>query len=161
MCSKNLAQNGIIILKNFSKVFNQNKFWVQKYLGPKKLGPKYFSFKRFESKRIWSKKIGRKKLFGPKKLDKKKIRVFDGPSLKFGQLTTHTYGVTIQPSKFCWVLTSNSGDMASIIGTPTRTTPTTTTSSRYCSLKSELDWARLVGKLGLGCSLTDIWGNIL
>ena len=28
------------------------------------------------------------------------------------QLTTHTDGLAIQPSKFCWVLISNSGDMA-------------------------------------------------
>ena len=32
-----------------------------------------------------------------------------------GQLTTHTDGLTIQPSKFGRVLTSNSGDMASYL----------------------------------------------
>ena len=31
------------------------------------------------------------------------------------QLTIHADGLTIQPSKFCWVLTSNSGDMASYL----------------------------------------------
>ena len=31
------------------------------------------------------------------------------------QLTTHADGLTIQPSKFGWVLTSNSGDMASYL----------------------------------------------
>ena len=31
------------------------------------------------------------------------------------QLTTHTDGLTIQPSKFGWVLTSSSGDMASYL----------------------------------------------
>ena len=31
------------------------------------------------------------------------------------QLATHTDGLTIQPSKFDWVLTSNNGDMAAFL----------------------------------------------
>ena len=59
------------------------------------------------------------------------------------QLITHTDGLTIQPSrleeedKFC------------------------KTNCRHCSLKSELDLARLVGKLGLGGSLTDFGTGFL
>ena len=68
------------------------------------------------------------------------------------QLTTHADGLTIQPSKFGRVLTSNSGDMASYLLLNYRDPPTTRTrkfcktSSRHCSLKSEFD---LAAKLGL------------
>ena len=65
------------------------------------------------------------------------------------QLTTHTDGLTIKPSKFGWVLTSNSGYMASYLLLNYRDPKKRKfckTSSRHCSLKSELG---SVGKLGL------------
>ena len=71
------------------------------------------------------------------------------------QLTTHADGLTIQPSKFGRVLTSNSGDMASYLMFNYRDPKKKEqqqqeefckTSSRHCSLKSEFD---LAAKLGL------------
>ena len=67
------------------------------------------------------------------------------------QLRIHTDGLTIKPLKFGWVLTSNSGYMASYLllnyrDPKKKERKFCKTSSRHCSLKSELG---SVGKLGL------------
>ena len=52
------------------------------------------------------------------------------------QLRIHTDGLTIKPLKFGWVLTSNSGYMASYLLLNYRD-PKKKKTSRHCSLKSE------------------------